>query len=203
VCVHTWNMLATLAIATASAVLTPLDAPPVLNVPTYSLATLNEDGTTNMNILTYATPAGVSPRLWAVSLYRPTRTHANWLKRQSGVLQLLCSPHSDLVYLLGGQSGTDTDKAAACAAAGFEWQDPPLDDRDADARERLLPGCVAYVRLTQVGELTSAGEHDLALCRVDGVLADLEGPMPEDALSTAALRAAGLITDRGRAVEPP
>jgi hypothetical protein len=35
--------------------------PPLLDVPTYSLATLNEDGSTNMNILTYATPVAIRP----------------------------------------------------------------------------------------------------------------------------------------------
>ena len=51
--------------------------PPLLRSPTYSLATLNNDfgGSTNMNILTYATPVGVKPvRRWAVGLFRGTRS---------------------------------------------------------------------------------------------------------------------------------
>jgi flavin reductase (DIM6/NTAB) family NADH-FMN oxidoreductase RutF len=191
-----------LFVMSAGALLTPLEVPPVLNSPTYSLATLNEDGTTNMNILTYATPAGVSPRLWAVSLYRPTQTHANWLKRRSGVLQLLSEPHAPLAYALGGQSGAEVDKAAACSAEGFPWTAPAQSGFGDDAREQLLPGCVAYIRLTQVGDPTPCGEHDLVVCRVEAVLADPSGPSPAAALSTATLRAAGLITDRGRAVEP-
>ena len=52
---------------------------PLLDVPVYSLATLNGDGSTNMNILTYASPMGIRPeRLWQISLYRGTRTHANF-----------------------------------------------------------------------------------------------------------------------------
>ena len=69
--------------------LQPTERPPLLSTPVYSLATLNDDGTTNMQILTYATPVGISPRTWAVSLYRPTLTHANWLAQKRGVLQLL------------------------------------------------------------------------------------------------------------------
>ena len=195
----------------------PTEAPPVLNSPVYSMATLNADGTTNMQILTYATPVGVNPRTWAVSLYRPTLTHANWLARKSGVLQLLCEPHAPLVHALGGRSGRDDDKASVCAAAGFEWMEPPSQwgalpedvSVDASSLPRLLPGCATYLRLVQVEghELTSCGEHDLVLCRVEGMVSPpgSEGEQRakmDDALSTARCRELGLITDRGKAVEP-
>ena len=199
------------ALATGLA-LQPTDAPPVLNSPVYSLATLNADGSTNMQVLTYATPAGVSPRLWAVSLYRPTLTHENFVARRSGVLQLLSEPHAPLIFALGGRSGRDDDKAAVCAAAGFEWVEPPPawgtgDAGDADgavgAGERLLPGCAHYLRLVQVGELMPCGEHDLAICRVEGMLSqDVDGPGMAEALSSARLRELGIITDRGKAVQP-
>lgn len=42
-----------------------------LSVPVFSLATINEDGSTNMNIVTYASPVGIKPeRLWMISLYK-------------------------------------------------------------------------------------------------------------------------------------
>lgn len=42
-----------------------------LSVPVFSLATVNEDGSTNMNIVTYASPVGIEPeRLWMISLYK-------------------------------------------------------------------------------------------------------------------------------------
>lgn len=181
---------------TESATLVQLEAPPVLNSPVYSLATLCDDGRTDMNILTYATPVGISPRLWAISLFRKTLSHANFKREGTAVLQLLCDPHTSLVYTLGGQSGRDVDKALACAEAGCAWLRAPD-----QGKELLLPGCAAYLRLHQVGELLDAGEHDVALCRVEA-FADPRGPPPDAALSTAALRAAGLITDKGRAVEP-
>jgi len=182
--------------------LVPLEAPPVISTPVYSLATLNADGRTNMNILSYATPVGIAPRMWAISLFRKTLSHANFKRDRTGVLQLLCEPHSPLMHTLGGTSGRDLDKAAACAAAGFAWRDdgPPCDS-DGAGGELLLPGCVTYMRLHQVGELLDAGEHDVALCRVEAFAAD-DSPAPDAALSTAALRDAGLITDKGRAVEP-
>lgn len=210
-------------LAVTGLTLNRLEAPPVINTPVYSLATRGTDGATNMQILTYATPVGVSPRLWAISLYRPTQTHANWLEQGAGVLQCLCSSHTGLVHTLGGQSGADVDKAAACAAAGFEWMEPlphsawvdeaaasssvDADDVQSDNEDathvQLLPGCVAYLRLVQVGELTSCGEHALAVCRVEGVLGAPDGgATTDDALQTRALREAGIISDKGKAIPP-
>lgn len=194
----------------AAAIIAPLDGPPVLNSPVYSLATLNEDGSTNMQILTYATPVGIAPRTWALSLYRPTRTHANFAARRTGVLQLLTDKHASLMYVLGGQSGADIDKAAACAEAGFAWVDAPSDSLGegvwAAEGPQLLPGCAAYLRLVQEegDELRAFGEHEMAVCRVEGMLEGLgEGPAGFDrALSTRACREMGLITDRGKAVPP-
>ena len=202
-----WCWLSLLPAAGGLALLQPTEMPPVLNSPVYSLATLNADGSTNMQILTYATPVGVSPRTWAISLYRPTLTRDNWAARRRGVLQLLCTPHAPLVYALGGRSGRDDDKAAACAAAGFGWVEPPASGgASAEAEEpRLLPGCATYLRLVQLGELTPCGEHDVAICQVEGMLAPPEegdGPSMGDALSSARLRELGIITDRGKAVEP-
>ena len=115
-------------------------------------------------------------------------------------------------HCLLARSGRDDDKAAVCAAAGFEWVEPPPawgtgDAGDADgavgAGERLLPGCAHYLRLVQVGELMPCGEHDLAICRVEGMLSqDVDGPGMAEALSSARLRELGIITDRGKAVQP-
>ena len=197
--------------AAALAVLVPLDAPPVLNSPVYSLATLNDDGSTNMQILTYATPIGIAPqRMWALSLYRPTRTHANFASRRCGVLQLLTEEHVGLMHVLGGQSGADVDKAAACAQAGFGWVDAPeqcvTDGTWPADGPQLLPGCAAYLRLVQEDgdRLRAFGEHEMAVCRVEGMLEGLgEGRAGFDrALSTRTCRDLGLITDRGKAVPP-
>ena len=182
--------------ARSAALLLPTDVPPVLNTPVYSLATLNNDGSTNMNILTYATPVGVQPRLWAVSLFRKTLSRDNFVARKGGVLQLLCDSHAPLTYSLGGLSGRDVDKASTCAGAGFPWM-----DAIEDGHPQLLPGCAMYVRLEQVGELQAAGEHDVALCRV-AFYTQLGEPPSDGMLSSSLLRAENLITDRGRAIEP-
>ena len=174
-----------------------LDRPPVLNVPVYSLATIDSSGSTNMNILTYATPVGIRPeRLWSISLFRGTRTHANFASCRAGVLQQLTEEHAPLIYTLGGTSGAAVDKARECARQGFVWEAAP----ECRGDERVLSGCYAYYRLEQVGELITAGEHDVAICRVTAILASEK--WSRHPLSTAALRDAGLISDFGRAIPP-
>eukprot|EP00929_Paragymnodinium_shiwhaense_P081234 TRINITY_DN42475_c0_g1_i1.p1 TRINITY_DN42475_c0_g1~~TRINITY_DN42475_c0_g1_i1.p1 ORF type:complete len:261 (-),score=51.67 TRINITY_DN42475_c0_g1_i1:605-1294(-) len=190
-----WSMV------TTPAQLRPRETPPLLDVPVYSLATLNEDGSTNMNILTYASPVGIRPqRVWAISLYRKTRTHANFVARGSGVLQLLRRRHSGLVYVLGGQSGNDIDKAARCDELGFPWQK----SEEMPLEELLLPGAVAYLQLKQVGDLVNAGDHDIAMCSISGMYEEaMELEDQEDtAMNSGFLRAKGLINERGQAVEP-
>ena len=160
-----------LALTPAQALLLPTDRPPLLSSPTFSLATLDASGGTNMNLLTYATPAGIAPeRMWAVSLYRETATYENWLRRRSGTLQLLRSAHAPLTHALGGTSAREgSDKASKCAALGFAWEAAE------GGGERVLPGCEKYLRLEQVGELIPCGEHDLAVCRVVAMLEHADG----------------------------
>jgi len=92
-----------------------IDPPPVtLSGPVFSLATLNADGTTNMNVLTYAVPVGLKPtRTWVLSLFQGTLSHENFRTRGAGVLQLLRRRHVPLVPILGKQCGRDVNKKAA------------------------------------------------------------------------------------------
>ena len=138
-----------------------------------------------MNIVTYASPVGIRPeRLWAVSLYRKTQSHEEFDGR--GVLQLLRPEHAELVSLLGGESGRDTDKRSRCADLGFEW----TQWRGYD----VLPGCAAYVELEEV-DSGDAGDHRVCICKV---LASDQ--ISETHLKTKALRDQGIIDDKGRAV---
>ena len=187
-----------------SPALVPVEAPPLLNSPVFSLATLGADGRTTMNMLTYATPISVRPeRLWAISLFRDTQSHANWQRRGTGVLQQLSAAQAPLTPVLGGTSSADegVDKAAACAVLGWEWA-----EGGECGEEQLLPGCLSYVRLVQLGELIDAGGHELAICKLERTFGQAEADEPAArglALSTAELRRAGLITAAGRAVPAP
>ena len=185
-----------LLVALSPISLVPLDTPPVLSNPVFSLATLDEAGRTNMNILTYATPVGIGPRRWCISLFRKTESHANFARRRTGVLQLLSPRHAVLTHTLGGCSSRDVDKADQCASLGFEWE--PSEEHE----ELLLPHCVAYYRLSMEGDFLSAGEHDAAICLLDAVYAGADAVGGSPSLMTAELRALGLVTDAGRAVQP-
>ena len=187
--------LCTLAGAAALSVSrAPLEAP-LLSSPVYSLATLNGDDSTNMNICTYATPVGIRPqRRWTLSLYRGTRSHANFAARRRGVLQLLREAHAPATHALGGVSAARVgavDKAAACEALGLEWE------TCGDWDERVLPGCAAYLRLVAVDGSVDCGDHEVFICRVAGGFGDAGNH-----LTTGELRRLGLITAKGAAVEP-
>ena len=167
----------------------PRTVAPLLDGPVYSLATLDEAGDTNMNVVTYATPVGIRPeRRWALSLFKSTVSRANFARRRRGVLQLLRPEHAPLVYALGGTSAADADKAAACYGAGFAWESSDWD-------ERVLPRCAAYVSLEAVGEPVDCGDHEVYVCRVvDGVAG-----FDASHATTGDLRERGLITTEGRA----
>lgn len=187
-----------MAFTLTAARLVPLELPPVLSVPVFSLATVAADGSTNMNLLTYAAPVGIRPvRRWAISLYRQTESRANFMARRAGVLQLLSGAHEShaLIHALGGTSARDVDKRARCADAGFAWRSEP------ESAAELLPDCVAYYRLELEGEPFDAGDHDVAICKVLAIYAPASGEgRGARPLETARLRELGMITDAGRAV---
>mmetsp|Transcript_17463 Transcript_17463/g.26514 ORF Transcript_17463/g.26514 Transcript_17463/m.26514 type:complete len:214 (-) Transcript_17463:176-817(-) len=188
--------------------LTVTDTPPLLDVPTYSLAT--KDGErTGMNILTYATPVSVQPdRIWSIGLYKGTVAHEQFSKTGKGVLQMLKPQHAKLVKLLGGSSGRDVDKREECAKLGFPWITTADDTKNKRGEQmpELLPDCVYYLELSQVGLLVDCGSHDVAICKVERmyVPSEQESDTDDDEsyyLNTRSLRNLGIITKQGRAAE--
>lgn len=170
---------------------------PLLDVPTYSLATLNRDGSTNMNILTYATPVSLHPtRVWSMGLYKDTLTEENLLRKPICVLQLLTEDnHAEIVSPLGGTSGREVDKKEECAKLGMEWID--LYDDDGSGIQ-VLPGCSHYLKMIIQGGLIDAGSHLIVpYCEVEGMY--ISSPSEDSAdqlpahLSTQKLRELGII----------
>mmetsp|Transcript_3725 Transcript_3725/g.9007 ORF Transcript_3725/g.9007 Transcript_3725/m.9007 type:complete len:323 (+) Transcript_3725:152-1120(+) len=228
------------------------DVPPLIDVPVWSMATLNdfdddedndeyeyEDGkensepigkrrrrrTTNANILTYATPVSIRPeRLYALGLYKPTRSRENLLRERTCVLQLLTEDHVPCVRLLGGTSGADLCKEDTLGDLGVELQelsgsngyDKGDEGSESNDLPRVLPGCVRYLHLTVVGDgpiecADGGGEasHDVVLCRVQKMWTSAstssatgeEVPSEQQKrthLSTGRLRELGIITEQGR-----
>jgi len=173
----------------------PTPDPPLLDSPTYSLATLNEDGTTNMNILTYATPSSIRPdRIWSLSLFRETLTHDNLVRNKKCVLQLLTEDHAELVTILGGFTGTEVDKEQSCAGLGFKWE-----DLGNESGLKVLPGCAHCLYMTNEGEMIEAGSHLLVpCCKVKQMY---KGNTQSKHLMTGRLRELGIITELGRVAE--
>ena len=186
------------------------DIPPLIDVPTYSMATLNAANDnnqlshTNMNILTYATPVSVRPdRVWAIGLYKDTLSYKNFCRERSCILQLLTEEHIPLIKLLGGSTGETVNKEEECRKVGLGWDRLPTDaDKQQDSRLPLvLPSCAYYLKLTAIGELIDCGSHEVAICKVEEMLVGKEDESKKEYLSTARLRELGIITEQGRVAE--
>ena len=148
------------------------DIPPLVDVPVWSMATLNNNEndnnattrTTNMNIITYVTPISIRPnRLYAVGLFKKTLSRENFLREKTCILQLLCdnTEHISCVKLLGGSSGYDIQKQNVLEQeeSGIgELHDlassSSEDEKDVteEVLPKVLPGCVQYLKLSLVGD---------------------------------------------------
>ena len=198
------------------------DIPPLVDVPVWSMATLNDDGdngdapSTNLNLLTYASPVAIRPhRLYALGLFRKTLSRDNFLREKTCVLQLLSSAaedrHIGCVRLLGGISGKDVAKEAELASThGIELKELEHDDDDGTVLPRVLPGCVRYLQLSMVGDVVPDGDggeescHDVVICKVDRMWTSSDDSSSDDGhLSTGKLRELGLITEQGRIAPLP
>jgi flavin reductase (DIM6/NTAB) family NADH-FMN oxidoreductase RutF len=173
-----------------------VSTPPLLDSPVYALATLNKDGSTNMNIVTYATPVSIRPdRVWSLGIYKDTLTLDNLLRNPVCVLQLLTESQAKTVTVLGGSSGRDIDKREKCASLGFEWISLP-DDFDV----QVIGGCVHYLKLSIKGGLVDAGSHLIVpYCQVEEMYTEDDNIGVQ--LSTGKLRELGIINEAGRVTE--
>jgi len=184
------------------------EVPPLVDVPVWSVASLNEDGSTNANIVTYATPVSIRPeRLYSLGLFKQTKTYENFCRERKCVLQLLTAKHIPLVRLLGGKSGNDIDKSAGCAKVSPDFSLQNIDNGGDECTPKVLPSCAYYLKLSAVGDIVDGGEsHDIAICKVDEMLLPGDGnddhvANSEEYLSTAKLRELGIITEQGRIAE--
>jgi flavin reductase (DIM6/NTAB) family NADH-FMN oxidoreductase RutF len=176
--------------------LQPVSTPPLLDSPVYALATLNKDGSTNMNIVTYATPVSIRPdRVWSLGIYKDTLTKDNLLRNPVCILQLLTESQANVVTVLGGSSGRNVDKRGKCASLGFEWISLA---KDSDVE--VMEGCAHYLKLSIQGGLVDAGSHLVVpYCQVDEMYTEEDNSGVQ--LSTGKLRALGIITAAGRVAE--
>jgi flavin reductase (DIM6/NTAB) family NADH-FMN oxidoreductase RutF len=78
--------------------------------PIYSLSTLNQDGTPNMNICTYAIPVSMKPKLYVIAIYFNTKTLENVKRNNEFLLQVLGTQNKNAITPLGRKSALSYNK---------------------------------------------------------------------------------------------
>jgi flavin reductase (DIM6/NTAB) family NADH-FMN oxidoreductase RutF len=81
----------------------------LIDCPVYSLATY-ADGQVNMNICTYVTAISMEPKIYAIAIYKNTKSLENMLKSEHAILQFLHPEQFKLIKNLGQRSGNTFDK---------------------------------------------------------------------------------------------
>eukprot|EP01036_Dinobryon_divergens_P028840 gene28840-37847_t len=166
-----------------------LYSPLKLDLPVWSLSTLNDDfSTTNMNIVTYATQVGIKPLpVYAISLFKGTLSFDNFKRNGYGALQLLPSSAHNLVNCLGKRSGRDFDKVTELQYLGVSLsaisipssRSLSLVDQSTTATETredsLLvinqsPMILLVEYLRQEYPILDVRDHEVMLCQVNRVI---------------------------------
>jgi flavin reductase (DIM6/NTAB) family NADH-FMN oxidoreductase RutF len=152
----------------SDALFTPTNAFPELSLPVYSLATLNEDTSTNMNIVTYATAVGIKPRpTWVISLYKGTLSYANFARTGYGALQLMNKKQHKLVDVLGKSSGRDMNKAEELASRGVKLMKVNDVCQELDSLS-VMDDCISIAILRRRDiPIVDVGDHDLFFCDIE------------------------------------
>lgn len=170
--------------------------PMKLDVPVWSLSTLNADSmTTNMNIVTYATQVGIKPHpVYAISLYKGTLSHDNFKRNGWGALQLLPSSASSCVSLLGKQSGRDVDKVKHLEELGIRLSSL---DVESELSGRKTLQIIHDSPMILIAEYRSSeyaavdvGDHEVMLCEI----VDSRGPRTPDTDADSASSALPYLT---------
>lgn len=81
----------------------------LIDSPVYSLATY-AGGQVNMNICTYVTAISMEPKIYAIAIYKNTKTLENMQDTEYAVLQFLHPEQFKLVKNLGQRSGVNFNK---------------------------------------------------------------------------------------------
>ena len=140
-----------------------------LSLPVYSLCTIDDFGRTNANILTYATTVSKEPSIWALSLYKSTLSHENFMKRKWCALQLLTKDHCNTINILGKRSGRDIDKYQELSKLGYETIDIMTPSQiSIDSKLSILKDCphILWFQKSMDIDVIDAGDHDVFICNL-------------------------------------
>lgn len=148
-----------------------------VNLPVYSLSSY-EGSRHNMNICTYVTPVSMSPKQYAVSIYKGTKTLDNVMQTQHFILQILRADHISLVSRFSRYSGHKKDKLKTLRPMLMDYKG-----------FKILIDALAAIELAVIS-MTDVGDHVLAICDVISYKNISEG----EALTLDHLRAGNLIS---------
>lgn len=148
--------------------------------PVWSLSTRDENGKGNMNICTYVSSISMQPKMMMVAVYHHTKTLENLKRTPQALLQLLTADHTDIIHLLGRQSGTAIDKLVRLAKK-----------HELDSYNQLsyMKDCAGYMELQIVEWREVGGDHLLGVAEVVSSKNLREAPI----LTTDYLKEKGII----------
>jgi flavin reductase (DIM6/NTAB) family NADH-FMN oxidoreductase RutF len=122
------------------------------NHAVYSLATVS-----NMNICTYVTAISMQPKMYAIAIYKNTKTLSNMQQQNFAVLQILQEQQAKLVNVLGKKSGTNYDKINYLHKKN---------ELDYYYNIPVLKNCCAWIYLQKDLCIQSQADHDVYLFKV-------------------------------------
>lgn len=120
----------------------------LVDMPVYSLATIDTNGIPNMNICTYVTPITMKPKQFVIGVLEDCKTIKNLEHNSSAILQILSQNQSRLVRKFGYTSGHDTNKLASMMKNIETGKNGVY----------YLQDCVAYIEVDMT-PVHDAGDH--------------------------------------------
>jgi flavin reductase (DIM6/NTAB) family NADH-FMN oxidoreductase RutF len=123
--------------------------------PVYATCSGSE-GDFNMHIISYATPISMQPKQYIVGIYHGTKSLELIEKNPVFILQLLDQQQSNLIQLLGKQSGRSINKIERLRKRKLlsAWNDYPV-----------LTDALSVLQL-KVSSTLEGGDHKVFLCEV-------------------------------------
>lgn len=150
-----------------------------VNLPVYSISSMDASGRHNMHMITYVTAISMQPKRFVCGIYKGTQTLENVQQQGRFVLQLLADHQHNLTRILGKTSGKKTDKIKSLQKKNLltNWLD-----------HLILKEALSVMELEVISEF-DGGDHVGFLCDVK----QYKNCRPGEALTLDVLRAHRLI----------
>lgn len=125
----------------------------IINLPIYSLQTVDSNGKLNMNICTYVSVVSMKPKIYSIAIYYGTKTIENLENSNNVVLQILSKENISLVKTLGKKSGVKIDKDKFLRKQNLlKWKEYEVLDKSC-----------ALIELKKIDCIKNHGDHAIYL----------------------------------------